>query len=292
MTGVETRYFVGTGQTAGDLCLGAAKRLLDRLHWQPGSVSAIIFVSQTPDQRLPATACRLHGALGLSPTCQAFDVSLGCSGYVYGVWLAAALINAGCGRILLLAGDTSSRMVDPADRSTALLFGDAGSATGIEADRAAPPAYFVLGTEGAGAGHIAVAGGGFRDPDGSEALIINGSEVFGFTLRAVPKLIRSTLEQAGQKIEDIDIFALHQANRFMLRHIARKLDIAPERAPINIDRFGNTSSASIPLLLCTDCAERLTQAPQRVMLAGFGVGFSWGAACFQLQPLVCAELIH
>ena len=292
LTGVETRFYAAPGETAGDLCLVAAKRVLANLGWVPASVDALIFVSQTPDQRLPATACTLHAALGFSPSCQAFDVSLGCSGYVYGLWIGAALVNAGCRRVLLLAGDTSSRMVDAADRSTALLFGDAGSATAIEADPSAAPAHFVLGSDGSGAAHIAMAGGGFRDPSGVETLTMDGGEVFGFTLRAVPQLIRSVLERGRHDVCDVDIFALHQANRFMLRHITKKLGITPAQAPINIDRFGNTSSASIPLLLCTDCSAQLTQAPQRLMLAGFGVGFSWAAASFDLPRLTCAELIH
>jgi len=291
MTGVETRYYAAPGQTAGDLCLRAAQQLLARMGWDPHTIDALIFVTQTPDQRLPATACGLHGHLGLGPRCQAFDVNLGCSGYVYGLWLATALVAAGCRRVLLLAGDTSSRLVDPLDRTTALLFGDAGSASAIEADAAAPPAHFVLGTDGTGARHLAAAGGGYRDPAGPATLVMDGTEVFGFTLRAVPALVRDTLEQAGQTIDAIDIFALHQANRFMLRHIGKKLSIDPARMPINIDRYGNTSSASLPLLICTDLAEPLTTMPRTVLLAGFGVGYSWGAACLRLDPLACAELV-
>lgn len=290
MTGVETRYYAASNQTAGDLCLSAARLLLVRMDWRENTIDALIFVSQTPDQRLPATACALHGNLSLGPHCQAFDVSLGCSGYVYGLWLAAALITAGCRRVLVLAGDTSSRLVDPMDRTTALLFGDAGSATALEADPAAAPVHFVLGTDGAGARHLAIAGGGFRKPAGADTLVMNGAEVFGFTLRAVPALVRATLERAGQTMDDVDIFALHQANRFLLRHIGKKLSIDPARMPINIDRYGNTSSASIPLLMCTDLAAQLTQGSHRVMLAGFGVGFSWAAASMHLVPLVCAEL--
>lgn len=295
MTGVTTRYWSDPMQTAGDLCLAAAERLLERLNWARGSVDALIFVTQTPDQRMPATACSLHGRLGLAPHCQAFDVGLGCSGYVYGVWLAAAMIAAGCRRVLLLAGDTSSRFLDPSDRSTALLFGDAGSASALESVEGAPATHFVLGTDGGGAPHLAIEGGGFRLPAGgraaNEMLVMDGGEVFGFTLRAVPALIRTMLERTGRAVAEIDVFALHQANRFMLRHIAKKLGIAGDRMPINIDRYGNTSSASIPLLLSTDLAPRLTAGPSDVLLAGFGTGFSWGAALLRGMRVDCAELV-
>jgi 3-oxoacyl-[acyl-carrier-protein] synthase-3 len=295
LTGVAIRYWADPSQTAGDLCLIAAERLLSQLDWPRDTVDALIFVSQTPDQRMPATSCSLHGKLGLAAHCQAFDVGLGCSGYVYGVWLAAAMIAAGCRRVLLLAGDTSSRLIDPADRSTALLFGDAGSASALERDEDAPPVHFVLGSDGAGAPHLAVAGGGFRPAAegdaSSEFLVMNGGEVFGFTLGAVPAMIRELLANAGRTAEEVDLFALHQANRFILRHISKKLAISADRMPINIERYGNTSSASIPLLLCTDVAPRLTSGPSDVLLAGFGVGFSWGAALLSGAQLRCAELV-
>src|SRR5437899_2798861 len=164
MIGVQSRYWVEDDQTASDLCFAAAERLIATLNWDRASVDALIFVSQTFDHRLPATACVLHGRLGLGSHCQAFDVGLGCSGYVYGIWLAASLISAGCSRVLVLAGDTISRVVDPSDRATALLFGDAGSATAVERDPEAPPAYFVLGSDGAGAANLIIPGGGFRRP--------------------------------------------------------------------------------------------------------------------------------
>jgi len=300
MIGVEHRYWVPTGQTASDLCFLAAQRLLTRLDWAPDSVDALVFVTQTPDQRLPATACVLHGRLGLSSRCQAFDVGLGCSGYVYGLWLAALLIQGGCSRVLLLAGETSSRLIDPNDRATALLFGDAGTASGLERSPGAPPIHFVLGTDGAGASNLIVSGGGFRTPEpdsrrpdslAADHLFMDGGEVFSFTLRAVPKLVLETLANAGVERERLDALLLHQANRFMLRHIVKKLGLTPAQAPINIDRYGNTSSASIPLLMTTDLATRLTAAPMQIMSVGFGVGYSWGSALMTLDSLACAETL-
>jgi 3-oxoacyl-[acyl-carrier-protein] synthase-3 len=286
MIGVEQRRIAPPEQTTADLCFEAAKALIERLDWAADSIDGLIFVSQTPDYRLPATACSLHGRLGLSPHCQALDVALGCSGYVYGLWLA---------------GDTSSRLVDQRDRSTAILFGDAGSATAMEADAAAPAMHFRLGSDGAGARHLIIPQGAYRTGETDErwgadidpaCLYMDGAEVFTFTLRAVPKLVRETLDDAGLSPLDVDAYALHQANRFMLRHLAKKIGAGEDRVPINIERFGNTSSATIPLLLTTDLAQRITTAPTRLMLVGFGVGFSWGAALIDAAPLRVAETIE
>lgn len=301
MIGVEQRRIARPEQTTADLCFEAAKVLIERLGWAADSIDGLIFVSQTPDYRLPATACSLHGRLGLSPHCQALDVALGCSGYVYGLWLASTLIKAGLKRVLVLAGDTSSRMVDPNDRATALLFGDAGSATALEAQTDAPPIHFRLGSDGAGARHLIVPQGAYRTGETDERwgegfdpthLYMDGAEVFNFTLRAVPKLVRETLDDAGLGPTDVDAYALHQANRFMLKHLAKKIGAGEDRVPINIDRYGNTSSATIPLLLTTDLAPRITVAPSRLMLVGFGVGFSWGAALIDTAPLAVAETIE
>jgi 3-oxoacyl-[acyl-carrier-protein] synthase-3 len=301
MIGVEQRRIAPPEQTTADLCFEAAKVLLERLDWAADSIDGLIFVSQTPDYRLPATACSLHGRLGLSPHCQALDVALGCSGYVYGLWLASTLLKAGLKRVLVLAGDTSSRMVDPNDRATALLFGDAGSATALEADAAAAPMHFRLGSDGAGARHLVIPEGAYRTGEQDERwgegydrthLYMDGAEVFTFTLRAVPKLVRETLDDAGLSPLDVDLYALHQANRFMLRHLAKKIGAGEDRVPINIERFGNTSSATIPLLLTTDLAQRITAAQTRLMLVGFGVGFSWGAVLIDAAPLRVAETIE
>ncbi|KQS55448.1 hypothetical protein ASG17_05005 [Brevundimonas sp. Leaf363] len=289
MTGVEARHWVKEGQTAADLCFDAASRLLTALDWAPESVDALIFVTQTPDQRMPAGALLLHGRLGLPVECAAFDVGLGCSGYTYGLWLAAIMVQSGRKRVLLCAGDTISPLLGPDDRGTVMLFGDAGTATAIEADPTAKPMRFVLRSDGKGAGAIVVTGGGFRAPGEMERLEMAGPEVFAFTLRAVPAMVTDVL--AGDDPASIDAYAFHQANRFIIQNLIRKLKLAPEAAPVNIDRFGNTSMSSIPLLMTTDLSARLTSEPTRLVAAGFGVGLSWGAALLDLEPLAVAETI-
>ncbi len=299
MIGVETRHWSAPDQTTADLCFAAARHLLQKLDWDSDSVDAVIFVTQTPDHPLPASACLLHGRLGLAADCQAFDVNLGCSGYVYGLWLAASLIQSGCRRVLLLAGETMSRLVDPNDRGTAVLFGDAGSASAIEHDPTAPVMRFRLGSDGSGAGALMVPQGGFRpvDPDRAftldpSRLHMDGGEVFTFTLREVPRLVAAILADADMTGDSVDAYLLHQANRFMLRHIGKKIGATDtDRLPINIDRYGNTSSATIPLLLADDMAQRLTTGAETLMLVGFGVGLSWGAVLAEFGPLACAEVI-
>ncbi len=300
MTGVQTRHWVENGVTTSDLCERAATRLLEALAWERESVDAIIFVSQTPDYRLPATACTLQHRLGLPAGIVAFDVPLGCSGYPYGLWLAMMMVQTGAARRVLLAvGDTSTIMNDPDDRSTVMLFGDAGTATAIEAHEGDAPATFILGTDGSGAENLIVPKGAFRScaqhakfaDYPNDTLYMDGGEIFNFTLKAVPALIRDTAAAAEHDLGDYDAFVLHQANAFMIRHLAKKAKLQPERVPINIDRFGNTSSATIPLVLTTDLAESLQTGKRLLGMFGFGVGYSWASVSMEVGNLACAETL-
>lgn len=297
MTGVLTRRWVDNDATASDLCTAAAERLLDKLGWSPDSVDALIFISQTPDYRLPATATVLQAKLGLRPGVIAFDINLGCSAYPYGLWLSMMTAASGAARRVLLAvGDTSSRVVDPNDRATALLFGDAGTVTAIEAAPDAGPSHFVLGSDGRGASNLIITDGAFRTGErrGSNApdkLFMDGGEIFTFTLKAVPPLVADTLALAGTTVDDYDGFLFHQANTFMIKHLAKKSKLPTDRVPINIDRYGNTSSATIPLLLADDMAGRLSSATLKLAMFGFGVGYSWGSASLSMGPLACVETV-
>lgn len=306
-TGVMQRH-VSLTLTTADLCQAAAERLLAQTQCAPTDVDALIFVSQTPDYPLPASSCCLQARLGLSSQCAALDVNLGCSGYVYGLWLAAGMIAAGAvKRVLLLVGDTIYRTCSPEDRSVALLFGDAGSATLLEWDASADPCHFVLGTDGTGAPHLQVPAGGYRRRFSPAALLrqeveggnrrsavdlyMNGAEVFAFTLRAVPPLIKGVLARAGHAATDVDYFVFHQANRFMLEHLFKRLKLPPERCVLGLRDYGNTSSASIPLALVTELRDRLQTAATRLVLAGFGVGFSWAGVSLRCGPMVVPEVV-
>jgi len=297
MTGVAHRHWVDDGTTTSDLCAAAAQRLLDGLDWPVDSVDAILFISQTPDYRLPATATVLQARLGLRPGIIAFDVNLGCSAYPYGLWLAMTMASTGAARRILLAvGDTSSRVVDPDDRATALLFGDAGTVTAIEADSSASEANFILGSDGRGAQNLIIPQGAFRHGEARSTndptrLFMDGGEIFTFTLKAVPPLVADTLSLAERTSDDHDAFLFHQANAFMIRHLVKKSKLPTDKVPINIDRYGNTSSATIPLLIADNLAERLKNEKLRVAMFGFGVGYSWASASMDIGPLACVECI-
>jgi 3-oxoacyl-[acyl-carrier-protein] synthase-3 len=307
-TGVRRRHIVDENVCTSDLCYAAAERLLAETGWPRESLDVLIFVSQTPDYILPATACALHGRLGLPAGCAAFDVNLGCSGYVYGLWLAANLLNGGASRVLLLAGDTISRVVSPLDRSVAFLFGDAGTATALESQPGAPPMYFELGTAGTAKDHLIVPAGGFRTKSTAETavrsekeggnirsqqdLFMNGGEIFAFTMRVVPEMCAAVLEQAAWPMDSVDYFVMHQANRFMLRHISKSMRIPEEKFIIALENYGNTSSASIPLAMVDVLGPALRTGSARLLLAGFGVGFSWAAMAAECGPMAMPPVIQ
>jgi 3-oxoacyl-[acyl-carrier-protein] synthase-3 len=291
-----------------DICFAAADRLLNDLAWPRESVDALIFVSQTPDYVLPATSCCLQERLRLSKRCAAFDVGLGCSGHIYGLWIASSLlVGGGARRVLLLTGDTHSYICSPLDRSVALLFGDAGTATALEADGSAAPMTFVLGTDGSGRDALIMPAGLFRNPhteetairtageDGNsrsaEDLFMNGAEIFAFTLREVPPLILAVLQGAGWSVDEVDAFVFHQANQFMLQHVARRLKLPKDKFILAMEEFGNTGSASVPVAMSARLAARLRSASLRTVLAGFGVGYSWGAVALTCGPMVMPDVL-
>jgi 3-oxoacyl-[acyl-carrier-protein] synthase-3 len=305
--GLRERRVAAAGVTALDLCADAAERLLAEVGLDASSIDAVIFVTQTPDHAQPNNASLLHGRLGLSKSAPAYDLSLGCSGWVYGLHQAALLCaHGGAARVLLCAGDTLSRLTNPGDRSTDPLFGDAGSAALVEKTGRAAPWHFVLGADGTGAPAIIVKQGGARQPGGplnektdaegnrrhDANLAMSGADVFTFTLREVPPALQSVLRHAGLSPESLDALVLHQANRFILSTLAKKIGVAAERTPMGVvEKYGNQSSASIPCALIDGLGERLTAGPLKVAGCGFGVGLSWGAFAGELGPLAVASIL-
>jgi len=307
-TGIERRAVAPEGICTSDMCLAAANRLLSDLAWDRQSVDTLIVVTQTPDYILPATSCSLQHRLGLNSGCATLDVNLGCSGYTHGLWLAAHLVaSGGAKRVLLLAGETATRRVHPDDRSARPLFGDAGTATALEFAQGAPPVYFRLGTDGRGQNHLIVPAGSFRRPHSTETgfatadtngnirslnhLFMDGAEVFAFTIAEVPGLIATTLDDAGWTLDTVDSFVLHQANKFMLLHLAKSVGIPLDKLPLSLDQFGNTSSASIPLTITERLRETLQRGPANLLLAGFGVGFSWSSVALTVNNACISDLV-
>ena len=317
---VARRLVLGTGVAerridsrfcASDYCEAAAKKLLADLGWDPLTISHLVFVSETPDYPLPATACILQFRLGISTDCTCFDVNLGCSGYTHGLWILARMLSPGQ-RGLLLVGDTLAKIVSPDDRSLVPLIGDGGSATALESVQhlvgVGTTMHFVGGTNGADFRSIIVNAGQCRfpasettairkaGPDGvirsEENLYMNGSEVFTFALREVAGLVHQTMELAGWQVSDVDDFVFHQANGFMLSNLANKLSIPSAKMPMSLDRYGNSGAPTIPITLTAARQTELATQSRRMILVGFGVGFSWGAVAIEVGPVCMPNMIE
>ena len=307
--GLRERRVVAPGVTTLDLCEDAARRLLEEMALDATSIDAVIFVTQTPDHTQPNNASLLHGRLCVSKSAPAFELSMGCSGWVFGLHQAALLCaHAGAARVLLCAGDTLSRITNPGDRATDPLFGDAGSATIIEKTGRSAPFHFVLGADGSGASSIIVPAGGARQPASAstrvetvdtegnrrhlENLHMNGAEVFNFTLREVPGAANAAMKLAGWTPADVDALVLHQANRFIVSTVGRKCGFPAENTPMDVfEKYGNLSSASIPCALIDALGGRLESGSLKIVACGFGVGLSWGAFAGELGPLTIAPIL-
>lgn len=308
--GLDRRRVVDEGITALDLCASAAEHLFKIASIDSDTVDGMLFVTQTADYSQPCNAAVLHGRLGFSKNCAALDVNLGCSGYVYGLWLAHTMVSTGaCQRVLLLAGDTLSRQVNPRDRSVAPVFGDGGSATLVQAC-ADSEAWFSLHTDGSGYEKLMVPAGGMRTPRGPETqtekrdkegnvrslenLFMDGPEIFNFSITEEPQSVREILDFAGLDAGAISHFVFHQANRYILGNIAKRLKLDPLRVPMKtVEKYGNQSSASIPCALCYELGDLLKGSiPQKLLMSGFGVGLSWASAIVEIGSLPVCEVIE
>jgi 3-oxoacyl-[acyl-carrier-protein] synthase-3 len=305
-TGIISQRRALPGVTASDLCFSAAEKLLNETGCDRSSIDGLIFISQTHDfYSMPSTGVSLQNRLGLPKTTFAFDSNLGCSGFVYGLFMAASFLqNPSLRKILLLCGDTITKTVSPSDPATYPLFGDAGSAALIERADNATPMRFNLFSDGSGWKHLYIRAGNrnseaiSREPylweDGVMRsdfdIFMDGLEIFNFSISQVASAIRQLLEACGLTSADVSYFVMHQANKMMLNLIRKGLKAGPEKLPLSLPQFGNTSSASIPVTLVTQLKDRLT--PQdKLMLSGFGVGLSWAncileAGNIKLIPLM------
>ncbi|MCD4680410.1 MAG: ketoacyl-ACP synthase III [Bacteroidales bacterium] len=307
--GVRKRRVVDGNTTAADLCFTAAEKLIADLRWDKNEIEAIILVTQSGDYVIPASSIILQDRLGLSHNCLAFDINLGCSGYVYGLSVIGSMITSGnIKKALLLVGDTSTFNASYRDKSTYPLFGDAGTASAIEYSEGYPEMSFNLQSDGSGYKAIYVHDGGVRNfvskdtlkqkkiSDGiyrnKLQLTLDGIKVFGFSLREVVPNIKTLAKHLDTNIDQYDYFVFHQANRIINQTLIKMLKVPSEKMPLSLGKYGNTSSASIPMTIVSELGEDIRKKNLNLMLSGFGVGLSWGSAVVKTDKIVCPEVIE
>lgn len=289
--GVNQRHIANNGETATDMAIQAAEILFSHGKVSKEEIDFVLFCTQSPDYLLPTSACIIQQRLGLRINIGALDFNLGCSGYVYGLSLAKGLISAQIAQnVLLLTGETYNKYLHPKDKGNRTIFGDAASATLISTTGIAEIGNFCLGTDGSGAENLIIKSGGARMPDkqydltfdengnphSSDFLFMNGSEIFTFTLDRVPSLVKETLSCNGANKDDVSLYVFHQANKYMLDFLRRKIKIAPEHFYYCLSECGNTVSNSIPIALANALQDESIIKGRRILIAGFGVGYSWG----------------
>ena len=280
-TGIVGKRKCGISQTAADFSYTAAKQMEEAGRYSADEIGILINVTQTPDYRTPSTALALHKRLGLSKNCVAFDVNLGCSGFVYGVSLASSLLmTSSAKKALVLIGDTlargrKGRADNERNSNTSLLFGDASSAVLLEKDKSS---YIrsALMSDGMGYKALCTPYNAWKHPTGPEYVAGDDIAVFNFTINEVPALLREYVDKIGARIEDYDALVLHQANMMILKNIAKRVGVPMERVPVSLDRFGNTSGASVPLTIVDKYGTAEDSRSLRLLTSGYGVGLSWG----------------
>ncbi|MEZ9539120.1 ketoacyl-ACP synthase III [Shewanella sp. 10N.286.51.B8] len=293
-TGISSRHIAGLNETCSDMAVSACENLFNENAISKAEIDCLLLCTQSPDYKLPTTACLVQNRLNLPISCAALDFNLGCSGYVYGLSLAKGLIESGQAKnILLVTSELYSKYIADGDKSVRTLFGDAATATLISGknsdfDSIGP---FVFGTDGSGADNLIVPHGGnkfpidanssveYEDASGNvrspKDLYMNGGEIFTFTLNSVPKSFNDLLIKAGYEKDDIDYVIFHQANKFMLEQLRKKCKISKDKFLTSYEFFGNTVSSTIPLGLKTAIDQNQFKSGDKIMLIGFGVGYSW-----------------
>lgn len=296
-TGIERVRIAEDNVCSSDMCYYAASYLMEKENIDPKTIDGIVFVSQTTDWILPATSISLQDRLGLTKETVAIDIHYGCSGYIYGIFQASLWISCGaCKNVLVLAGDTTSRMINPQDKSLRMVFGDCGTATLVTGGESS--IGFNIQSDGSGSDLLIVPAGGFRNPASESTsklewdddkngrtkndLYMDGSAIFNFAINKVPVNIQGILELMRWNKEDVSLFALHQANNFMVNYIRKKLKVSSELVPTNVRDYGNTGPATLPLL-CSDLLSKSGSDLSKVVFCGFGVGLSWGSFATSLQ---------
>ena len=295
-TGVRERHVVKENETALDLALKASEKVLRK--YDKDKIDFIMLCTQSPEYYLPSGACILQNKLGLKTSIGALDYNLGCSGFIFGLALAKSLILSNIAtNVLLITSETYTKYIHLKDRSNRTIFGDGAVATIIEKSEIEGIGEFVLGTDGSGYKNLVVPNGGLRNrydanakeiDDGSGSirtdnnLYMNGPEVFNFTIEVVPNLVLEVLKKNKTTLEDLDYVIFHQANKYMIEYLRRKIKISEEKFYMNLLYTGNTVSATIPIAI-KDCLDNnMIKRGNKILIAGFGVGYSWGGTIIEI----------
>lgn len=309
-TGVRQKHVADEGTTASDLCCEAAAKLMADLDWTPDSIDFLCFVTQTPDYLNHPNAFVAHEKLGLSENCIVLDLYHGCPGWVMGLsTITSMMSNGGFRRGLLLVGDVITLSHYKLSKEDRPLFGDAGTATALAFSEDASPIFFDMGSNSKDGGALIRRKGRAREPFTPESFqveyemlsglrdtagvddLMDGMSVFAFGISKPPKSIKKLFEATGQSVESVDKVVLHQANKMMVDRILKKLKVPVEKAPLGMIEYGNTTSASIPLAIVTECREEYLSNKLKTVCCGFGTGLSWASAFFETDKIVCPPLI-
>lgn len=309
--GIERRHVALSGMTASDLCVAAAKKLINELGWGTESIDLLAFCTQNPDYINHPTSFVAHDKLGLSENTMCIDYYHGCPGWVFSLCSISSMMSSGyIKRAILLDGDTVSKDQDASNREERPLFGDAGTATALEFDESAKPMFFNTGTKSEDGKALIHEHGGYRKPFTIETLKVDlarkagtldpdkvetkmdSMDVFSFAITKVPKAIKHLCQEFDIDIESIDKLVLHQANKMIVETIAKRLKVPMDKVPIGLRNYGNTTSASIPMAMITECKSELERDAKSIIACGFGTGLSWGAVKFNTSRIKVLDIIE
>lgn len=306
---IYERRFADAETCSSDLCYAAAKRLIEDNNINKDEIDLLIFISQTPDYRMPATSVILQDRLGLSKSTIAFDINLGCSAFLYGLSVSFSMVaQVGIRKALILDGETRSKVYSPKDRRTAFLFGDGGVTALVEKDSRFGQSWFSLNSDGSKEDLIKINAGGYRMPSSSETVkekivdeygnirseeqgYMNGTDVFNFVINEIPKDIKKLLNHSGTDISEIDYYIFHQANNFINKYLAKKLKLDVNKIPSTVEKYGNTSSVSVPLTIVDQLKGRMN-GDKRLLLSAFGVGMTWASAIVPFNDLKISKIVE
>ena len=307
--GVYERRFADAATCSSDLCFAAAQKLFADNDIERSEIDLLVFISQTQDYRMPATACTLQHRLGLSNSCVAFDINLGCSAFIYGMSVVYSMMqSSGLRKALILDGETRSKVYGPRDRRSAFIFGDGGVAALVERDEKFGETTLSLNSDGSRADLIMIKAGGYRHPSTPETLeelvvdeygnmrsqeqgYMKGGDVFNFVIREIPRDLKRALAESGKTTDELDYIVFHQANNFINSYIAKKMKLDVDKIPHTIEKFGNTSSVSVPLTIVSELKGKLN-GNKTLMLSAFGVGMTWASAIASFVDTKISDIVE